>query len=146
MAIFEWLCSAILLISIFLYVKRITMNNRVYGKAVLMEAMVFAFSNLVAGFFNWYLSKDLIGDLLRDRDQNHRMAIYSSIMIPYFIITEFIPAAAFGYTMKVLARVLSGEVNEEAELQEAQRQEADAMDRERENLAQRRAVERDDNE
>ena len=98
LAIFEWLCAAILLISIFLYVRRISMNNRMYGKAVLMEAVVFAFANTVAGFFNYYLSKDDIGSLLRERDTDH-LAVYSSIMIPYFCITEFIPAATFGYTM-----------------------------------------------
>lgn len=43
------------------------------------------------------------------------MVVYSSIIIPYFCITEFIPAATFGYTMHVLARILSGEINAEAE-------------------------------
>ncbi len=90
------------------------MSNRTYGKTVLMEAIVFAFANLVGGFFNYFLSKDLIGDLLHDRDFDH-MAIYSSIMIPYFIITEFIPAAAFGYTMSILGKILSGELNEDVQ-------------------------------
>lgn len=112
LAIFEWLCAAIISISIFLYIKRIAMNNRTYGKAVLMEALVFAFANLVAGFFNYYLSKDYIADLLDDRDNKDNMAIYSSIIIPYFIITEFIPALTFGYTMQVFAKVMNGEVNE----------------------------------
>ena len=71
LAIFEWLCAAILLISIFLYVRRITMNNRMYGKVVLMEAIVFSSANIIAGFFNYYLSKDLIGDLLYERDAEH---------------------------------------------------------------------------
>ena len=118
LAIFEWLCAAILLISIFLYVRRISMNNRVYGKAVLMEAIVFAFANTVAGFFNYYMSKNIIGDLLQERDSKS-MAVYSSIMIPYFCITEFIPAATFAHTMNVLARVLSGEVNEAEEARQA---------------------------
>ena len=99
LAIFEWLCAAILLISIFLYVRRITMNNRMYGKVVLMEAIVFASANIIAGFFNYYLSKDLIGDLLYERDAEHGLQIYSSIIIPYFCISEFVPAFAFGYTM-----------------------------------------------
>lgn len=68
LAIFEWLCAAILFISIFLYVRRITMNNRIYGKAVLMEALVFAFANTVAGIFNYLMSKDYIGSLLFERD------------------------------------------------------------------------------
>lgn len=119
LAIFEWLCAAIIFISIFLYVKRIAMNNRLYGKAVLMEACVFAFANLVAGFFNYYLSKDLIGTLLKDRDFDHQ-AIYSSIMIPYFIITEFLPACVFGRTMQVLSQVMSGDANEDAVRRQAE--------------------------
>ena len=133
LAIFEWLCAAILLISIFLYVRRISMNNAVYGKAVLMEAVVFAFANTIAGVFNYYLSKDEIGNLLKERDQENLM-VYSSIMIPYFCVTEFIPAATFGYTMQVLSKVLRGDVNVEEEARNAQRQEDDALDRERENL------------
>ena len=120
LAIFEWLCAAILLISIFLYIKRISMNNRIYGKAVLMESIVFAFANIMAGFFNYYLSKDLIGNLLAERDVDHKTATYSSIMIPYFCITEFIPAMAFAYTMKTFSKVLNGEVNEENDQRVAQ--------------------------
>lgn len=70
LAIFEWLCAAILIISIFLYVKRIYMNSRTYGKAVFMEALVFSFANLTAGVFNFYMSKGYIGDLLEDRDHD----------------------------------------------------------------------------
>ena len=117
LAVFQWLCSAILLISIFLYVKRIALVNRIYGKAVLMEALVFTFSNLTAGFFNFYLSKDLIGTLLDDRDMGHQTT-YSSVIIPYFIISEFIPAISFAYTMKILAKVLSGEIDEEGQQRE----------------------------
>ena len=133
LAIFEWLVAAILLISIFLYVKRISMNNRMYGRAVLMEALTFSVANIVAGFFNYYLSKNLLETLLEDRDYNHN-AIYSSIMIPYFIITEFLPSAVFGYTMQTFAKVLDG-ANEEDERREERAQNADALDRERENLA-----------
>ncbi len=75
---------------------------------------MFVFSNLVAGFFNYYLSKDLIGTLLFDRDQDHQQT-YSSIIIPYFVITEFIPAISFAYTMKILSKVLSGEINADGE-------------------------------
>ena len=113
LAIFEWLVAAILFISIFLYVKRITMNNRIYGKAVLMEAIMFSVANTVAGFFNFYLSRNLLEVLLEDRDYDHMM-VYSSVMIPYFIITEFLPSAVFAYTMQTFAKVLDG-ANEEEE-------------------------------
>ena len=115
LAIFEWLCAAIITISIFLYIKRITMNNRLYGKVVLMEAVVFSFANVIAGIFNYYMSKGQIGTLLADRDDNKHQTLYSGIVIPLFIVTEFIPAIAFGKTMQILAKVLNGEINEQAE-------------------------------
>ena len=121
LAIFEWLCAAILLISIFLYVKRITMHNQIYGRAVMIEAIVFAISNTVAGFFNYYLSKNELGVLLEDRDINHKQPVYASAIIPYFIITEFMPAISFGYTMQVLSRVLSGELNEQNDQRDIER-------------------------
>ena len=114
LAIFEWLCAAILAISIFLYIKRIIANNRQYGKAVLMEGLVFCFANIIAGVFNYEMSKGYIDDMLNDRDQDHP-GIYSGIVIPLFIITEFIPAATFGKTMNTLAKVMNGEINEQAE-------------------------------
>ena len=116
LAIFEWLCAAIITISIFLYIKRITMNNRLYGKIVLMEAVVFSFANIISGIFNYYMSKGYIGTLLTDRDYDHP-GLYSGIVIPLFIVTEFIPSIAFGKTMQVLAKVLNGEINEQAEQQ-----------------------------
>jgi len=111
LAIFEWLCAAILAISIFLYIKRILANNRIYGKAVLMEGIVFTFANILSGIFNYYMSKGYIGSMLLDRDQGHP-GIYSGIVIPLFICTEFIPAASFAITMKTLAKVMNGELDE----------------------------------
>ena len=69
LAIFQWLVAAILFISIFLYVRRITMNNPIYGKAVLVEALVFIISNVVAGFFNFFLCKKDLSKLLELKDQ-----------------------------------------------------------------------------
>ena len=57
LAIFEWLVAGILVISIFLYLKPIMNNNRIYGKMVWIEAIVFTMSNILAGFFNYFLSK-----------------------------------------------------------------------------------------
>ena len=56
LAIFEWLVAAILFISIFLYVKRISSLNAQYGRAVAAEATVFILSNVAAGIFNYKLS------------------------------------------------------------------------------------------
>ena len=61
--------AAILIISIFLYLKRIMNSNRIYGKAVWIEAVVFTLSNIVAGFFNYFLSKNNdLEQLIEQRD------------------------------------------------------------------------------
>lgn len=56
-AVFEWICAAILLCSIFLYVKRIAGFNPAYGKTVLIEAIVLISANVVAGVFNFWMAK-----------------------------------------------------------------------------------------
>ena len=60
LAIFEWLVAAILFISIFLYVKRISSLNATYGRAVAVEAVVFILANVGAGLFNYWMSKGMV--------------------------------------------------------------------------------------
>ena len=38
--------------------------------------------------------------------------IFATVVIPYFVITEFIPAIVFAFTVDKLAKVLSGEEDE----------------------------------
>ena len=116
LAIFEWLVAAILIISIFLYLKRIMNINRLYGKTVWIEGIVFTTSNVVAGFFNYYLSKTEISSLIELRNTGTTFApLFAAIIIPYFIVTEFIPAIVFSFTVNKFARVLSGDANEQNE-------------------------------
>lgn len=123
LAIFEWLVAAILLCSVFLYYKRIRATNGLYGKVILIEALVFIISNALAGFFNYALSNGKIDLLLKDRgDKSHY--VFSSIMIPYFCLTEFIPILVFAWTMKTLTKILSGEADAE-DRQAAREQERD---------------------
>ena len=65
LAIFEWLVAAILFISIFLYVKRISSLNATYGRVVAVEAIVFILANVGAGIFNYQLSKGHVDWLLK---------------------------------------------------------------------------------
>ena len=92
-------------------------SNRIYGKAVWIEAVVFTLSNIVAGFFNYFLSKNNdLEQLIEQRDQSTRYApLFATIIIPYFVITEFLPSITFALTVDKLARVLSGEANERNE-------------------------------
>jgi len=81
---------------------------------VWIEAIVFTVSNIFAGFFNYFLSKnDDLQMLLSKRDTASMFApLFATIVIPYFILTEFVPAITFAFTVDKLARVLSGEENE----------------------------------
>ena len=94
LAIYEWLVAAIMFCSVFLYVKRIHSLNQVYGRAVAIEAIVFISANVIAGVFNYCMSKGIINDLLFARVDD-RMPTFALIMIPYFCVTEFIPALVF---------------------------------------------------
>ena len=87
---------------------------------VWIEAIVFTTSNILAGFFNYFLSKDnMVENLVNTRNSgSHFSPLFATIMIPYFILTEFIPAVTFAYTVDKLAKVLSGEINERNEEQE----------------------------
>lgn len=94
LAIFEWLVAAILFISIFLYVKRISSLNAQYGRAVAVEAIVFILSNVAAGIFNYNMSKGTVDYLLEARATDGNV-YFAVIMIPYFILTEFLPSIVF---------------------------------------------------
>ena len=119
LAIFEWLVAAILFISIFLYVKRISSLNAAYGRAVLVEAVVFITANVLAGIFNYFMSKGFVNDLLLARVDD-RMATFSIVMIPYFCITEFLPSLVFAHTMNIFYKVLSDETEEIERMNEQQ--------------------------
>lgn len=60
LAIFQWITASIIMCSILLYIKRIHLMSPQYGKVVLFEAIVFIFSNLAAGGFNFWLGKGQI--------------------------------------------------------------------------------------
>ena len=59
------------------------------------------------------------------------------------MITEFIPAASFAYTMKILGGVLSGELNEEGQQRLNLDQDQANFDRERDEARRRAEADRD---
>jgi len=67
-AVFEWICAAILGCSIILYVKRLQQLNPTYGRAVIFESIVLIAANIAAGCFNLWLARGEVLTLMYDRD------------------------------------------------------------------------------
>lgn len=112
-AVFEWICAAILLCSIILYVKRIEAFNPVYGRAVTFEAVVLIGANVIAGFFNLWLARGGLDTLMYDRD-NDELFIFTIILVPYFAVTEFLPSIVIASTLTKFSKVLTPMANEDA--------------------------------
>jgi hypothetical protein len=111
-AIFEWIVAAILFCSIFLYVKRIAIFNEEYGKTVFLEASVFIISNVLAGIFNFWMGRGEVLHLIEYRDNEH-LFLFAIILLPYFAVTEFIPALVFASTVNKFSKVIVGENQDE---------------------------------
>ena len=112
-AVFEWICAAILFCSIILYVKRIEAFNAVYGRAVTFEAIVLIGGNIIAGCFNLWLARGELNTLMYDRD-NDNMFVFTIILVPYFAVTEFLPSIVIASTLTKFSKVLSPMNNDEA--------------------------------
>ena len=111
-AIFEWIVAAILFCSIFLYVKRIAIFNEEYGKTVFLEAVVFIVSNVLAGIFNFWMGRGEVLNLIQYRDHQH-LVLFSVILLPYFAVTEYVPAIVFASTVNKFSKVIVGENDDE---------------------------------
>jgi hypothetical protein len=111
-AIFEFICAAILFCSIILYVKRIEAFNGVYGRAVLFEAIVLISANVIAGFFNLWMARGEIDTLMYDRDNDH-IFTFTAILVPYFAVTEFLPSIVIASTLTKFSKALSPLNNDE---------------------------------
>jgi hypothetical protein len=112
-AVFEWICAAILFCSIILYVKRIEAFNAVYGRAVTFEAIVLIGGNIIAGCFNLWLARGELNTLMYDRD-NDNMFVFTIILVPYFAVTEFLPSIVIASTLTKFSKVLSPMNNDAA--------------------------------
>jgi hypothetical protein len=65
----------------------------------MIEACFFITAMIVSGAFNYYLHKGGIKTLIKtDRDGGHSL-VYGFVLLPMFVITEFLPALAFSYTL-----------------------------------------------
>lgn len=104
-AVFEFICAAILFCSIILYVKRIEVFNGVYGRAVLFESIVLISANIIAGFFNLWMARGELDRLIYDRDNNH-IVKFTAILVPYFAVTEFLPSIVIASTLTKFSKAL----------------------------------------
>jgi hypothetical protein len=85
---------------LFMFVKKIKELNVEYGKIVMFEAGCFIGAMMISGGFCYYLGSGGIKTLVTsDRDGGHN-ALYATILLPIFILTEFIPALMFAYTIR----------------------------------------------
>lgn len=98
LAVFNFIIAAIVACCVFMYVKRLTQINALYGKVVMYEALVFIVAMNVSGAFNYWMHKGGIKTLIKsDRDGGHSL-VYGFVLLPLFCITEFLPSLAFAYT------------------------------------------------
>lgn len=110
MGILEIIVAAILICSVYLYLKRIYLLNRKYGKAVLVEALVFIISNIIAGSFNfWITNNGSVLITLLNLDDTTPSYSFNTILISYVTLTELLPSLTFVYTLSIFNEVMHGE-------------------------------------
>lgn len=96
-AIFEIIVSLLLMCSILLYVKRIILFNQRYGRFAFALGIVFILANVMAGSVNFYLGSGGYEPISNLKAKNE--LLWAMIFIPFFIITEFLPAVVFAVVM-----------------------------------------------
>lgn len=83
--------------SILLYVKRIMMFNQRYGRFAFALGLVFIIANVAAGGLNFYLGSGGWFSIVRLKKTSE--TLWSLIFVPFYLLTEFIPAAVFAVVM-----------------------------------------------
>jgi hypothetical protein len=83
-----------LICSISLYIKKLSVYSASYGKASMVVGIIFLVSNIISAGVNFYLGTNGVWNLMDFKQGNP--AIWSLIFVPYYILTEYIPALAFG--------------------------------------------------
>ena len=104
-AVFDWICAAVLGCSVLLYVKRIMQLNANYGRAVTFEAIILIGANIIAGCFNIWMAQGELQRLLYDRD-NQKLFTFTAIIVPYFAVTEFLPSIVVASTLSKFSKVV----------------------------------------
>lgn len=92
--------------------KQLRLLNREAGNAAYFEASVFFFAQVSAGLFNLWLSdgdKGNIMSLITDEANNSGSGDWgvADKLVPYFILTEYIPSIAFIYQVNTFSRAFT---------------------------------------
>jgi hypothetical protein len=72
-------------------------NNR-YGRFALLLGIIFILANVMAASMNFYLGSGGIIDV--DDLKKSSVAIWSIIFVPFYCVTEYVPAIAFAVIME----------------------------------------------
>ncbi len=87
--------------------------NREAGNAAYCEAAVFFISQMSAGFFNLWLANGDVSNILQLI--NHESAngttdwAVAMKLVPYFVLTEYIPSIVFVYYIGTYSKAFTGE-------------------------------------
>lgn len=81
-----------------LYVKRIMAFNQRYGRFAFFLGLVFVIANVVAGSVNFYMGSGGYQGIMDMKVKNELM--WSLIFVPFYILTEFLPAIVFAIVME----------------------------------------------
>ena len=106
LAIFNFIIAVIVTCLGFVFVKKMMQDiPGLYSKMVLAEAVVFTSAQLVSGIFCFWLGTGGIRTLiLTDRDGGRNIK-YAALLMPFFILTEFVPAIVFAFTLRQFGKV-----------------------------------------
>lgn len=78
--------------------KRILLFNQRYGRFAFALGLVFIISNVLAGALNFYLGSGGWVPIYELKETN--VVIWSLLFIPFYILTEFVPAITFAIVMQ----------------------------------------------
>ena len=101
LAIFNWIIAVVVTCLAFVFVKKMMEDiPGLYSKMVCAEALVFIIAQVITGSFCYWLGSGGIKTIIvRDRDGGHNV-LYASLLMPFFILTEFVPALVFAFTLR----------------------------------------------
>ena len=106
LAIFNWIIGAITGLMAVLYVKKMYEDLPLsYTKAVAVESFVWVSAQIGSGVFCFWLGSGGAVDLIKnDREGGHSM-LYGVVLTSVFLLTEFIPALTFAFTLNRWAKI-----------------------------------------
>ena len=105
-AFVAFVCTTVFSCNLFKFVKELRITNPIYARAVLLEGIVLISANIIAGIFNWWLADGEIITLLGDRDNGH-IFVFTAILVPYFVVTEFLPSIVIARTLTKFSELLT---------------------------------------